>query len=82
MISGAALKQLREAYGIEIPEIYAITKISGDTLKRIEANQYDHLPAEIYLKQFLTTYADLLQIDSRHVVQGYLKRMALDPTDH
>ena len=82
MLSGSALRELREAYGIEIPEIYAITKISGDTLKRIEANQYDDLPAEIYLKQFLTTYADLLQIDSRHVVQSYLKRMVHDESGH
>ena len=82
ILSGSALRQLRETYGIEIPEIYAITKISGATLKRIEANQYDDLPAEIYLKQFLTTYADLLQIDSRHVVQSYLKRMTRDDPGH
>jgi DnaJ-class molecular chaperone len=51
-ISGMELKQLREAYGIDISEIYAITKISGDSLKRIEANQFEDLPAEIYIRQF------------------------------
>ena len=81
MLSGVALKQLREAYGIEIAEIYAITKISGDTLKRIEANQFDDLPAEVFLKQFLKTYADILHLDSRHVVDSYLKFMAREKAD-
>ena len=76
MLSGQELKQLREAYGIDIPEIYAVTKISGDSLKRIEADQFDALPAEIYVKQFLKAYAEVLQIDSGHVVDGYLKFMA------
>lgn len=81
-LSGLSLKQLREAYGIEISEIYAITKISGDTLKRIETNQYDNLPSEIFLKQFLKTYADLFHIDSQHVVDSYLKLMIQDKPGH
>ena len=76
MLSGLELKQLREAYGIDIPEIHAITRISGDSLRRIEANQFEDLPAEIYVKQFLKAYAEVLQIDSGHVVNGYLKFMA------
>ncbi|BBO70403.1 hypothetical protein DSCA_43330 [Desulfosarcina alkanivorans] len=80
-LSGIDLKQLREAYGIERHEIYAITKISSATLKRIEADQYEDLPAEIYVKQFLKTYAELLHIDPRHVVDSYLKRMTRAPSD-
>ena len=76
ILSGPELKQLREAYGIDIPEIHAITRISGDSLRRIEANQFEDLPAEIYVKQFLKAYAEVLQIDSGHVVNGYLKFMA------
>ena len=76
MISGYDLKQLRKAYGIGISEIYAITKISGDSLKRIEADRFDDLPAEIYVRQFLKAYAEVLQIDPGHVVDSYLKSMA------
>jgi curved DNA-binding protein CbpA len=81
-LSGLELKQLREAYGIEIPEIYAITRISADTLKSIEANQYENLPAAIYVKHFLKAYAEILQIDPRHVVESYLKSMARDKSNH
>ena len=75
-VSGLELRQLREAYGIEIPEIYAITRISGDTLRNIEADQFGDLPAIIYLKHFLKAYAEILNIDPGHVVGGYLKSMA------
>ena len=81
IVSGLELKQLREAFGIEISEIYAITKISSTILNMIEGNQFDDLPAEIYLKQFLKAYAEILQIDSRHVVEGYLKLMAQGKPD-
>ncbi|MEN8688768.1 MAG: helix-turn-helix domain-containing protein [Desulfobacterales bacterium] len=84
MLSGLELKQLREAYGIDISEIHAVTKISGDSLKRIEANQFEDLPAEIYVRQFLKAYADVLRIDSGHVIDSYLKFMAQakPDTDH
>ena len=81
MLSGQALKQLRQAYGIEIQEIYAITKISSGTLRMIEADQFEHLPAEIYLKQFLKSYAEILHIDPAHVVDSYLKRMGRKEPD-
>ncbi|MEE4113694.1 MAG: helix-turn-helix domain-containing protein [Desulfobacteraceae bacterium] len=82
MLSGVALKQLREAYGIDIAEIHAVTKISGDSLKRIEANQFEDLPAEIYVKQFLKAYAEVLHIDSERVIVSYLKFMAQAKPDN
>ncbi len=80
-ISGRDLKQLREALGIEYSEIYAITRISSTILNRIEDDLFDDLPAEIYLKQFLKAYAEILQIDPPHVVQGYLHGMARSKND-
>ena len=83
LLSGFELRQLREAYGIEIPEIYAITKISSSTLKSIEANQFENLPAEIFVRQFLKNYAEILHIDSGHVVESYLNFMAREkPPPH
>jgi cytoskeletal protein RodZ len=60
---------------IEIHEIHAITRISRSILQMIEADRYDSLPAEIYLKQFLKSYAEILQISPLAVVEGYLKLM-------
>jgi curved DNA-binding protein CbpA len=76
LLSGRDLKRLREAFGIEINEIYAATRISSTALNMIEADRFNDLPAEIYLKQFLKSYAEILQIDPRHVVEGYFRCMA------
>ncbi|MEJ2660866.1 MAG: helix-turn-helix domain-containing protein [Desulfobacteraceae bacterium] len=78
LLSGQDLKHLRETLGIEIQEIYAVTRISSSILNMIEADRFDDLPAEIYLKQFLKSYAEILQIDPRHVVEGYFKLMGRD----
>lgn len=77
LVSGEDLKQLREAKGIDHSEIYQRTRISRTTLERIEQNQYEDLPAEIFLRSFLKSYAEILQIDPKHIVDGYLKHKAL-----
>jgi cytoskeletal protein RodZ len=74
-VAGRDLKQLREAFGIEISEIYEITKISPTNISLIEQDRFKELPAEIYLKMYLKSYAEILQIDSVHVVDGYLRHM-------
>jgi DnaJ-class molecular chaperone len=75
MISGQDLKRLRQAMGIDVNEIYTITRISSSILEMIEADRFEELPAEIYLKQFLRSYAEMLQIDPQPVVEGYLRSM-------
>lgn len=77
LVAGDDLKRLREALGIEIGEIYEITRISSSTLRNIEANQVNDLPAEVFLKSFLKSLAQIFQVDPQRVVDGYLKYLAL-----
>jgi hypothetical protein len=77
-ISGPDLKRLREAFGIELAEIFEQTRISRAMLEMIEANRFDSLPAEVFLKSFLKSYAQILQIDPQRVIEGYLRQMSLD----
>jgi curved DNA-binding protein CbpA len=76
LISGSDLKKLRKAVGLELFEIDAVTKISVTVLRSIEENQIENLPADIYLKNFLRSYAEILQIDSKSVVKGYLNNIS------
>lgn len=73
VISGKDLKTLRESLGIELEEIFELARISISTLRAIEENQTESLPSTIYLKNFLKLYAEILQIDSMKIVDGYLK---------
>ncbi len=77
LVAGDDLKRLREALGIEISEIYEVTRISASTLRNIEANQVNNLPAEVFLKSFLKSLAQILQVDPQRTVDGYLKYIAL-----
>lgn len=77
LVSGIDLKRLREALDVDLSEIFEITRISKTTLTSIEENQFSRLPAEVFLKSFLKSYAEILQIDPQRVIEGYLKYMAL-----
>ena len=72
-LSGPQLKELREAYGIELSEIYAAVRINKDMMTAIEADRIEALPAPVYLKQFLKNLAQILQIDPSLVVERYLE---------
>jgi len=73
--SGPQLKALREAYGIELSEIYSLTRINRDVMTAIEADRFEDLPAAVYVKQFLKNIAQILQVDPTRVVEGYLEAM-------
>ena len=75
VISGNDLKKLRESIGIELEEIFEVARIGVSVLKSIEENQTEGLPSSVYLKNFLNVYAELLQVDSKKVVDGYLKNI-------
>lgn len=75
LISGEDLKNLRESLGIEIEQMFQATKISPTTLEAIEKDRVANLPPKVYLKSFLKSYAEALQLDARQVVEKYLKNI-------
>lgn len=77
LVSGRDLKELREAMDIKLSDIYEITRISQTTLSLIEHNQFDRLPADVFLKSFLKTYAEILHLDSHRVIEGYYRNKEL-----
>ena len=76
-VSGTDLKRLREAIGIRQEEVFEITRITVSVLDAIENDQLDNLHPLIYLKNFLKQYAEILQLDSEKVIEGYTKNIEL-----
>ena len=74
-VSGTELKQLRISVGVDLQEIFEVTRINIPILRSIEEDEFDKLPPIIYLKNFLKSYADILQLDSTTVVDGYIENM-------
>ena len=82
LISGDDLKKFRKALSVDILEIHTITKISVSVLNAIEENRFERLPPDIYLKNFLNSYAKVLQLDPKKVVDGYFRTISLSrPAD-
>ncbi len=72
---GKELKQLRERMGIELQTVAKETKISLRILESLEEENFEKLPALVYLKGFLKSYAQSLGLDPQKVVEGYLESM-------
>jgi hypothetical protein len=72
-IGGGVLKRLRESCDASLEEVAAITKINKRYLRAIEENEYEVLPALVYVRGFVHEYARVLGLDPKTVARGYLK---------
>jgi len=72
--SGALLRQIREAIGVELREISERSKIGMAYLQALEGEVYGKLPAPAYVRGFLAEYARALGLDAERVKQTYLAR--------
>jgi len=70
---GRELKELRERMGLELETISKETKINLKILESLEEETFEKLPALVYLKGFLKSYAQALGLDPQKVVEGYLQ---------
>lgn len=75
VFDGEVLRRIRVSLGIELEEISTITKINDQHLRSIEGNQYDVLPAPVYLRGFLRQIAKCLSLDPLRVADSYTNRM-------
>ncbi len=75
MISGDDLKQLRKTFGVKIEDLFEVTRITVSTLEAIENDDFATLPPAVYLKNFLKAYAELFEIDSKKIIDGYIKNL-------
>jgi len=72
--SGHSLREIREIRGIQLQEVSLATKIRKGYLQDIELENFDNLPSEIYLKGYVTNYAQFFALDARKVADDYMNR--------
>lgn len=72
--SGALLRGVREALGIDLRQISEKTKIGMGYLSSIEGEIWGKLPAVVYVRGFLVEYAKMLKLDVDRVLATYLDR--------
>lgn len=60
---GEALRSTRERRGLSIDQVAQDTRISSRFLEALEAEQFDELPAPVYVRGFLRSYASYLRLE-------------------
>ena len=68
---GEYLRREREAREVSLKEISNATKISVEFLKAIENNEFEKLPAEVFVIGFIRNYARYLGLDEDDVIHMY-----------
>jgi cytoskeleton protein RodZ len=71
---GATLRDARMRARIDVSEIETETKIRAKYLRALENEEWDLLPGPTYVKSFLRTYAEALDLDAKLLVDEYKLR--------
>ena len=74
VFSGHVLREIREHLNIGLYDVALATNIQIHHLENIEIEKYDALPAELYTRGFVKSYAKYLSLDSKAVADDYMKR--------
>jgi flagellar biosynthesis protein FlhG len=72
--SGAVLRQVRLARGIDLRDVTSRTKISAAYLRAIENEDFAALPALVYVRGFVTELAKVLHLDAPQVAKTFVRR--------
>ncbi|TFG92752.1 MAG: helix-turn-helix domain-containing protein [Syntrophobacterales bacterium] len=79
------LRVIRESKGLTLRDVSSSTRISTLNLKAIEEQRFELLPEPIYARDFIDTYARVIDVDGRKILSlynKYLKSLAPDEDKH
>jgi cytoskeletal protein RodZ len=71
---GETLREARMRRRIDMAEVEAATKIRAKYLRALENEEWGLLPGPTFVKTFLRTYAEYLELDARSLVEDYKVR--------
>lgn len=71
------IKERRLALNLSLENISQVTNITLKYLLALENGEYEKIPGEIYLKQWLKKYALLLELNPQEVIRDYNKETKL-----
>ena len=69
---GQQLRAARERKKISLETAAQTTKIKGEYITALEADQFDRIEAPVYVRGFLRIYAEYLGIDSKPLVNQFI----------
>src|SRR4028118_1619981 len=76
---GSTLRETRMRQRIDITDMEVRTKIRAKYLRALENEEWDLLPGPTYVRSFLRTYAEALDLDAKMIVEEYKLRHERPP---
>lgn len=77
MTLGEKLRKLRGDKRMSLGEISRVTRIQASYLEYLENGEWSKLPADVYVRGFLRSYADFLGVDERILLKSYEKEKGI-----
>jgi len=71
---GETLREARMRRRIDMSDVESATKIRAKYLRALESEEWELLPGPTFVKTFLRTYAEYLDLDARLLVEEYKQR--------
>ena len=75
---GERLREIREKAGVSIEEMANAIKVNKKYLRKIESDNYEGMPSEVYVRGFLKSYSDFLGIKYENVLAIYKKERGIE----
>jgi hypothetical protein len=73
-VTGELLRQTREAWGLSLEAVAKRTRIQARSLAAIEAEDFKALPARVFARGFVMTYARELKLSPEHAWSCFERR--------
>jgi cytoskeletal protein RodZ len=74
---GEKLKKLRSERRVSLNDVSRITKVQLKYLESLEEGRYDELPADVYIRGFLKSYADFFGLNKKVLIRLFEKERGI-----
>lgn len=79
---GTRLRKGRESRGMTLDELAQITKIPRSSLEKLEDDDLTGFPAEVYIKGFIRTFCQTVNIEVDHAYTRYYQQRQQRTTEN
>ncbi|MDX9855347.1 MAG: helix-turn-helix domain-containing protein [Parcubacteria group bacterium] len=74
---GEKLRNIRNNRRVSLSDISKNTRIQIEYLEYLEQGAYERLPADVYVKGFLKSFAEYLNVDERDLIRSFEKEKSI-----
>ena len=78
---GDQLRAARERRGVTLDDVSDTTRIRTSYLEALERHHWEALPADVFTRGYVRTYAEYLGLDQEHLLKVYARERRIAGVD-